>query len=100
MMQYTVLLESRKGSYRASVPALPECAVEGRTREETLNKVQRTIVERLARIEITTVEIKTPTNLDPWEPFIGMWAIDPTWDEFQGEIEAYRRQVDEETTDV
>jgi len=99
-MQYTVLLERREGGYRASVPAVPECVVEGRTREETLNKVQQSIVERLARIEITTVEIETPINFDPWEPFIGMWATDPTWNEFQAEIEAYRRQVDEEAIDV
>jgi len=65
-----------------------------------VKKIQQAIVKRLAQIEVTTVEIEPPTGFDPWEPFIGMWAIDPTWDEFQSEIEAYRQQINEETTNA
>ena len=92
-MRYTVVLEYENGNYRAFVPALPECIAKGRTREEALNNIQQAIVECLSHVEIMTVEIEAPPGLDPWEPFIGMWADDESWDEFQAEIEAYRRQV-------
>ncbi len=43
-MKYTVILErERDGGYVASVPALPGCVSEGRSREETLANIQEAI---------------------------------------------------------
>jgi hypothetical protein len=98
-MEYTVVLENRHGRYRARVPMLPDCVSEGRSREEALWNVRATIADQLRHVEITRVDVEAPAESDPWEPFIGMWADDPTWAEFQAEITAYRQGVDAETTD-
>ncbi len=34
-------------------------------------------------------------TLDPWAPFIGMWADDPTWDDFAAEVERIRHSAGE-----
>ena len=95
-MEYVVFLEKEKGHYRAVVPALPDCVVEGQTRAETLSRLRQAIVDRLRKVEITKIEVEIEPSLDPWTPFIGMWKSDPTWDEFQMEIAKYREQVDKE----
>ena len=98
-MEYTVILESKPGHYLASVPTLPDCVGKGRTREEALQNVRAEIVDRLQRVEITRIEVEVPSAPDPWEPFIGMWAEDSTWDEFQAEIAVYRQKTDAELAD-
>jgi hypothetical protein len=97
-MKYTILVEKNEGHYQASVPALPGCVAEGMTRANTLEKIQQAIIDRLSKVEITTIDVETVA--DPWEPFIGMWKEDSTWDEFQAEILAYRNEMNEEETDV
>lgn len=94
-MEYVVVLEKERGHYRAVVPALPGCVVQGQTRAETLERMQQAIEERLSKVEITTVEVKQPPAFDPWKPFIGMWKDDPSWEEFQTEIANYRQQINE-----
>ena len=95
-MKYSVVIEKDKGHYRAFVPAIPNCVAEGGTRADTLDKIRKAIVDRLSKIEITTIEVEPPPAADPWEPFIGMWKDDPTWEEFQMEIAAYRQKADDE----
>lgn len=108
-MEYVVLLEKEKEHYRAVAPALLDCAVEGRTRADTLSRMRQTIVDKLSKVEITKIKVgaappRQPVDiepsLDPWTPFIGMWKAVPTWDEFQMEIAKYRKQVDKEQGDV
>jgi hypothetical protein len=53
-------------------------------------------MERLARGEVSTIEIKPEDIEHPWLKFAGTWADDPTFDEFQAEIERYRREIDAE----
>ena len=95
-MEYIVVLEKEMGHYRAVVPVLPDCVAEGQTRAETLERMRKAIEDRLSKVEITTIEVKQPSSADAWQPFIGMWKNDETWEEFQAEIANYRRQVDEE----
>ncbi|HIE30299.1 TPA: hypothetical protein EYP66_23820 [Candidatus Poribacteria bacterium] len=108
-MEYIVLLEKKKGHYRAVVPALPDCVVEGQTREDTLSRMRQAIVDKLSKVEITKIEVgavppcqpvEIEPSMDPWAPFIGMWKDDATWDEFQMEIAKYRKQVDKEQGDA
>ncbi len=92
-MKYTVVIEKDKGRYQAFVPALPGCVAEGITRVNTLEKIRQAIVNRLSKVEITTIEVEAAA--DSWEPFIGMWKDDGTWEEFQTEIAAYRQQMND-----
>jgi len=103
-MEYVVLLEKEKGHYRAVVPALSDCedgrlrltVVKGQTRADMLSRMRQAIIDKLSKVEITRLEVDIEPSLDPWDPFIGMWKSDPTWDEFQMEIAKYCELVDKE----
>ena len=101
-MQYTVFLQnSGGGGYIAQVPSLPSCVGEGRTREEALENIRKSLKEMLENVvEITQVEVDVPEmrhpKLDTWMEFRGMFADDPDFDDFLLEIEAYRKELDSE----
>ena len=57
-MQYTVFLQnSEDGGYIAQVPFWPGCVGEGRTREEALENIRKSIEEVVLKsvVEITQV---------------------------------------------
>lgn len=59
MVSYKVILERNndKGYYTATVPALPGCVTQGRTKEETLERVKEAIqgyLESLQKDGIST----------------------------------------------
>ena len=94
-MPYDVFLKRVSESrYQATAMAFPDCAVVGSSREEALAKVRCAIRAYLAEGEIVRVEIDEPQH--PLLRFAGMFADDPTFDDFLSEIETYRREVDEE----
>lgn len=95
-LKYDVLLEQTKGNgYTARLLAWPETVVEAPTREKALQQMRVLLLERLAKAEIVTLEIQ-PTEIGhSWAPFAGMWADDPSFEEFQAEIQRYRREIDE-----
>ncbi|MBM3240370.1 type II toxin-antitoxin system HicB family antitoxin [Candidatus Poribacteria bacterium] len=101
-MRYTVFLQDNKDSgYIAQVPSWPGCVGEGRTREEALENIRKALKEMLKNvIEITQVEVDIPktgkTKSDPWLEFRGMFADDPDFDDFLLEIEAYRKELNNE----
>ena len=99
-MKYSVVIEKDKKHYRAFVPALPGCIAKGRTKAEALEKVRQAVVGRLSKMEVTTIEVNVQPSADSWEPFIGIWKDDPTWEEFQAEIAAYRQKAEEEEEDA
>jgi len=90
---YDVLVEKAgENGYTARVLAWPDCTVQAPTREEALRYIRTLILERLAKAEIVTLEIKPEEVNHPWLPFAGMWADDPTFDDFVAEMERYRRE--------
>jgi predicted RNase H-like HicB family nuclease len=96
-MQYQVLVQSHpdKG-YIAAVLGIPDCVVEGRTKDEAVANAKAALAERLAQGEVVTIELEAPQTVHPWLRFAGTWKDDPTFDDFLAEIEAYRREVDAE----
>ena len=96
-LKYDVLLEQTKGNgYTARLLAWPDTVVEAPTREKALQQMRILLLDRLAKAEIVTLEIQ-PTEIGhSWAPFAGMWADDPSFEEFQREIQRYRREVDEQ----
>lgn len=92
---YDVLVEKTgEEMYTARVLAWPDCAVEAATREEALRHIRTLILERLAKAEIVTLEIRPEEVAHSWLPFAGMWADDPNMEEFRAEIARYRRELD------
>jgi predicted RNase H-like HicB family nuclease len=96
-MRYTVFLRQSDGQYYAVVPLLPLCSAQGCTREEVLHNVKAAIEETLANMDITTVEVGSPSQPAPanrWLETAGMFQDDPLFDEMLAEVAAYRRTLD------
>ncbi len=94
--KYDVLLEQANGNgYTARLLAWPDTLVQAPTREDALQQMRLLLLERLAKTEIVTLEIQSTEIGHSWVPFAGMWADDPSFEEFQAEIQRYRREVDE-----
>lgn len=98
-LKYDVLIEqSNSNGYTARLLAWPDTVVEASTREKALQQLRVLILERLTKAEIVTLEIQ-PTEIGhSWAPFAGMWADDPSFEEFQAEIQQYRREANEKWT--
>jgi predicted RNase H-like HicB family nuclease len=93
-MTYRVFLQQTAGdSHKATPLAFPDCVVVGKTREEALANLKAALDARLSEGEIVTVEAGEPEH--PWLKWAGMFKDHPTFDEFQDEIEADRREIDE-----
>lgn len=95
-MQYLVIIQPQdNGGYRAMVPGLPGCQSEGITEEEVLANIRHAITEALRRVKFVTVEIPESVPPDPWANIIGMYADDADFEEFQKEMQEYRRELDQ-----
>lgn len=95
-LKYDVMVEQTKGNgYTARLLAWPETVVEAPTREKALQQMRVLLLERLAKVEIVTLEIQPSEIGHSWAPFAGDWADNPYMEEFRAEIERYRREVDE-----
>ena len=100
-MQYQILLQKpSEQRFVASVFGLPNVIADGRTEKEVIAKVKAALRSQLAITKVVTVEIEDKEEqkeeTDPWTKRAGIFADDPTWDDYQAEIAAYRKQVDEE----
>ncbi len=93
-IKYEVLIEKvGDNGYRANVLAWPGNSVEAATREEALKKIRSTIQQKLTTADLVTLEFPVA---NPWLKFAGMWADNPDFDEFVGEIDRFRREIDME----
>jgi hypothetical protein len=95
-LKYDVMVErTNSNGYTARLLAWPETVVEAPTRERALQQMRALLLERLAQADIVTLEIQRTEIGHSWAPFAGMWADDSSFEEFQAEIQRYRREVDE-----
>lgn len=96
-MRVSVLLQPNlPEGYMATVLGWPDLLVKGKTEEETLDNVRQIVTNRLQQAKFVTLDIQTDETNDPWMKFAGIWENDPTFDDFQAEITAYRRELDEQ----
>lgn len=93
-MEYTVLIQPKRGGFTATIPNLPECRAQGKTEQEALDKVRTRAQEVLTKSKFVTINL--PENGhnedDPWLAMAGKWANDPTFDEFQKIVEKFRQR--------
>jgi len=95
-LKYEVMVEQTNGNgYTARLLAWPEMVVEAPTREKALQQMRVLLLERLAKVEIVTLEIQPSEIGHSWAPFAGDWADNPYMEEFRAEMERHRREVDE-----
>ncbi len=105
-MQYQVLVENgNQNGFVASIIGIPDCRAEGRTEEEAIAAVKTALTERLSRGKVVTIEVESPQQLrlggpagltdNPWLKYAGIFADDPTFDDFLEKMAQYRREENE-----
>ena len=99
-MQYQVFVQSHpENKFIASIVGIPNTTVEGSTKEEVIALAKATLETQLASGELVTIEVgkeQSPQETDPWLKHMGIFASDPTFDDFLAEVAAYRQQVSEQ----
>lgn len=82
----------------ARVKEWPEVMVEARTREATIQQVRTRLLEYLThQVEVIQIQIPLPTKIgNPWLDKFGWFKDDPTFDDLQAEIAAYRAEMDQD----
>ena len=96
-MTYDVILRKKQNKYVARVRDWPEVVIEEETREAALTQIRQQLRVYLSQEpEVIPIELEpVETVTHPWLQFAGMWADDPTWDDFLTEVAAYRQKTDE-----
>lgn len=97
-MLYDVILTKHKNIYTARVKEWPEVKVKVNSRERAIQQVKARLREYLTRqIEVIQVDIPLPeSNPNPWLETFGRFKDDPTFEDMQAEIAAYRKELDSE----
>ena len=78
---------------------MPEIVVSGENEVEVLARVSKAIVNRHTQSRIVRINIPIPDEAtdDPWFRFAGMWGDEATWQQFEDDIQTFRRVIDEQT---
>ncbi|RUT05210.1 hypothetical protein DSM106972_040310 [Dulcicalothrix desertica PCC 7102] len=99
-MQYQVFVKSHtENKFIASIIGIPDSTVEGGTKEEAIALAKAALEKQLASGEIITIDVgkeSSQQETDPWLKHMGIFASDPTFDDFLSEVAAYRQQVSED----
>ncbi|NJO61745.1 MAG: type II toxin-antitoxin system HicB family antitoxin [Richelia sp. RM2_1_2] len=98
-MQYQVFVQSHaENKFIASIVGIPNSTVEGDTKEEAIALAKAALERQLASGELVTIDVGkelSQQQTDPWLKHMGIFASDPTFDDFLAEVAAYRQQVSE-----
>ncbi|NJL39224.1 MAG: type II toxin-antitoxin system HicB family antitoxin [Leptolyngbyaceae cyanobacterium SM1_4_3] len=109
-MQYQLFVQSLSAhdaaeqKFVASVVEMPTVSGEGATEAEAIAQAKVALESKLATGKFVTIQIRsadqldefTNEEIDPWLKHLGLFADDPTFEDFLEEVAAYRQQVDEE----
>jgi hypothetical protein len=100
-MQYQVFVEQLDEQFTAAVIGLPESRVTGTSRAEALAKLTERLNAWRAEGKLVVLEIRPNGDSrvstgNPWLDTAGVFKDDPTWDEYQAYIAAYRHELDAE----
>ena len=70
---------------------------EENTREAVIHKVKTKLIEYLTnQVEVIKIEVPLPDETgNPWLNKFGWFKDDPTFDDLQTEIAAYRKEIDQ-----
>jgi len=98
-MIYDVILSKNKNQYLARVKEWPEIMAYDNKRDNAIRQVQTQLFDFLTTQQVEVVQIEVPlttkTN-NPWIEKFGWFKEDPTFDDLQNEIAAYRQEMDKE----
>jgi hypothetical protein len=93
-----MLVKEAENGYTARPLLWPDVETHGATQQEALEAVQRRIREMLGQTQFVQVEVDVPNaqTENPWLEKAGMFADDPTWNEFLQAMAEYRRKLENE----
>jgi predicted RNase H-like HicB family nuclease len=94
-----VILTKKDNKYIARVREWPEVVAQEDTRDKAIQEIKAQLVEYLTeQIELIQIEIPVVDKTsNPWLEKFGYFKNDPTFDDLQAEMEAYRREIDQST---
>lgn len=104
-MQYQLFIQNpAEQKFVASVVGMPMVSGEGVTEAEAIAQAKAALESQLATGKFVTIQVSSVTQpdesvnqaTDPWLKYLGLFANDPTFEDFLAEVAAYRQQVDEE----
>lgn len=92
-----VILSKKDSKYVARVKQWPEVFVEDSTREAVIDRVKTQLLDYLTnQIEVVKIDVPLPAHTgNPWLDKFGWFKDDPTFNDLQAEIAAYRREIDQ-----
>jgi hypothetical protein len=98
-MKLPVVIEPiGRNLFRAQCPAPFSLCGEGTTSAEALaslrKEIQKSVVEGKEFASVEVPEQAGSSEENPWLKMAGMYKDDPMFDEWQAEIQAYRRERD------
>ncbi len=93
-----ILLKQANNGYVARPVLWPDVEAQGTTEQEALDRVRALIRNLLSEARLVQVEVDVPEEKveNPWIAKAGIFADDPTWEDFQKAMADYRHQVDED----
>ena len=96
-MMYDVILSRQKNQYLARVKEWPEIMAYDYKRDKAIRQVQTQLFDFLTQQQVEVVQIEVPLTIktnNPWLDKFGWFKEDPTFDDLQSEIAAYRQEID------
>lgn len=103
-MQYQVLVQNpSEQHFIASVVGLSNVVAEGKTEEEVIAKVKIALESQLALAKFVTIEIESsvvPQQTTTQMKYAGIFADDPTFDDWMEKMAAIRQQENEVRDDA
>jgi hypothetical protein len=93
-----VLVKEANNGYIARPVLWPDSAVHGATEQEALRRVRVLIRDLVNRTQFVQVQVDVPKVQvgNPWLTKAGVFADDPTWDDFLQAMADYRQQLGDE----
>jgi hypothetical protein len=91
------VIVSKKGNkYLARVKEWPEVNAEEKNRDAVIQTVKTKLLDYLTKqVEIVKIDVPLPHETgNPWLEKFGWFKDDPTFDDLQAEIAAYRKELD------
>lgn len=100
-MLYNVLIQPRPdGKYHATVLGWPDLNAVGDSEQTAVERIRQAMRQclsqsKVVRIEVDEAPVEVSAASHPWQPFLGMWQDDPTFDDFSAKMDAFRCGLDE-----
>lgn len=85
--------------YSARALALADVIASGTSEAEAIDALRSALADLQTRSHIVQVDLPVPVAPadDPWVQAAGIWAHDPSWEQFQQALAAQRAAVDAES---